>query len=90
MQKKQFSPVGSGRFALVLARGANESCYQAAQDAMAGASPVGNCLFFRTPIPGLTGQQIGDISLLGIDYPRMFLFCINNSIQISSQQVLYS
>lgn len=59
MQKKQFSPVGSGRFAIVLARGANESCYQAARDAMAGASPVGNCLFFRTPIPGLTGQQIG-------------------------------
>lgn len=59
MQNKQFSPVGSGRFSIVLARGANESCYQAAQDAMAGASPVGNCLFFRTPIPGLTGQQIG-------------------------------
>lgn len=59
MQNRQFSPVASGRFALVLARGANESCYQAAQDAMAGASPVGNCLFFRTPIPGLTGMQIG-------------------------------
>lgn len=59
MQNRQFSPVGSGRFQLVLARGANESCYQAAQDAMAGASPVGGCLFFRTPIPGLTGQQIG-------------------------------
>lgn len=59
MAPKQFSPVGSGRFAIVLGRGANESCYQAARDAMAGASPVGNCLFFRTPIPGLTGQQIG-------------------------------
>lgn len=59
MAPKQFSPVGSGRFAIVLARGANESCYQAARDAMAGASPVGNCLFFRTPIPGLEGQQIG-------------------------------
>ena len=59
MAPKQFSPVGSGRFAIVLARGANESCYQAARDAMAGASPVGNCLFFRTPIPGLSGQQIG-------------------------------
>ena len=59
MAPKQFSPVGSGRFAIVLARGANESCYQAARDAMAGASPVGDCLFFRTPIPGLTGQQIG-------------------------------
>ena len=59
MAPKQFSPVGSGRFAIVLARGANESCYQAARDAMAGASPVGDCLFFRTPIPGLEGQQIG-------------------------------
>lgn len=59
MQNRQFSPVASGRFAMVLARGANASCYQAAQDAMAGASPVGNCLFFRTPIPGLVGQQIG-------------------------------
>ena len=59
MAPRQFSPVGSGRFAIVLARGANESCYQAARDAMAGASPVGDCLFFRTPIPGLEGQQIG-------------------------------
>ena len=58
-QKRQFSPVGSGRFAIVLARGANASCYEAAQEAMAGSSPVGNCLFFRTPIPGLTGIQIG-------------------------------
>lgn len=59
MAPRQFSPVGSGRFAIVLARGANESCYQAAADAMAGASPVGNCLFFRTPIPGLNGQRLG-------------------------------
>ncbi len=58
-QNRQFSPVGSGRFAVVLARGANESCYNAARDAMGGSAPVGNCLFFRTPIPGLTGTQIG-------------------------------
>lgn len=58
-QNRQFSPVGSGRFAVVLARGANANCYQAAQEAMAGSAPVGNCLFFRTPIPGLTGIQIG-------------------------------
>lgn len=58
-QNKQFSPVGSGRFAIVLARGANESCYEAAREAMSGVSPVGNCVFFRTPIPGLTGIQIG-------------------------------
>ena len=58
-QNRQFSPVGSGRYAVVLARGANESCYNAARDSMAGSAPVGNCLFFRTPIPGLTGTQIG-------------------------------
>ncbi|MBR1691547.1 MAG: cell wall hydrolase [Lachnospiraceae bacterium] len=58
-QNRQFSPVGSGRFAMVLARGANASCYEAAQEAMNGSTPVGNCVFFRTPIPGLTGIQIG-------------------------------
>lgn len=58
-QNKQFSPVASGRFAVVLARGANETCYQAARDAMSGVTPVGDKLFFRTPIAGLTGQQIG-------------------------------
>ncbi|MCR5655074.1 MAG: cell wall hydrolase [Lachnospiraceae bacterium] len=58
-QNRQFSPVGSGRFAVVLARGANATCYQAAQDAMNGSAPVGNCLFFRTPIPGLVGMNIG-------------------------------
>lgn len=59
-QNRQFSPVGSGRFAIALANHkATQSCYAAAQDAMAGSAPVGNCLFFRTPIPGLTGIQIG-------------------------------
>ncbi len=27
---------------------------------MAGYSNVGHCVYFRTPIPGLTGLQIGD------------------------------
>ena len=59
-QKKQFSPVGSGRLALALAEDhATAACYRAADDAMAGATTVGNCLFFRTPIEGLTGIQIG-------------------------------
>lgn len=56
---KQFSPVASGRVATVLARGANSSCYQAAQEAMSGVTNVGDCVYFRTPIPGLTGIQIG-------------------------------
>ena len=59
-QNKQFSPVGSGRLALALAEDhATAACYRAADDAMAGATTVGNCLFFRTPIEGLTGIQIG-------------------------------
>jgi len=59
-QRKQFSPVGSGRFAVVYGNHiANEQCYNAARDAMSGSAPVGNCLFFRTPIPGLVGTQIG-------------------------------
>ncbi len=59
-QNKQFSPVGSGRLALALAEGrATSACYQAADEAMSGVSNVGNCVYFRTPIPGLTGIAIG-------------------------------
>ena len=59
-QRKQFSPVGSGRLALALAENrATASCYKAADEAMAGHTNVGNCVYFRTPIPGLTGIRIG-------------------------------
>lgn len=59
-QNRQFSPVASGRLALALARGdATDSCYQAADEAMGGATNVGECVYFRTPIEGLTGIQIG-------------------------------
>lgn len=59
-QRKQFSPVGSGRFEVVLNSGrANEDCYKAAREAMSGVTNVGNCLYFRTPIEGLTGISIG-------------------------------
>lgn len=56
----QFSPVASGRLDIALAANkANADCYKAADEAMSGVTNVGNCLFFRTPIPGLTGINIG-------------------------------
>lgn len=59
-QKSQFSPVASGRYELVLAVDkANADCYKAAEEAMSGVTNVGNCLYFRTPIDGLTGIAIG-------------------------------
>ncbi len=59
-QHKQFSPVLDGHLALALANDkATASCYQAADEAMSGKTNVGNCLYFRTPIEGLTGLQIG-------------------------------
>ncbi len=59
-QNKQFSPVASGRLALALAEDrATEACYRAADAAMSGQTTVGSCLFFRTPIEGLSGIQIG-------------------------------
>lgn len=59
-QSNQFSPVASGRLALALSEDrATSACYRAADEAMRGATTVGNCLFFRTPIEGLTGKQIG-------------------------------
>ena len=60
-QYKQFAPVLDGHLALALAENrATASCYKAADEAMTGYTNVGQCVFFRTPIPGLTGLQIGD------------------------------
>lgn len=59
-QNKQFSPVGNGRLAFALANNkATASCYKAADEAMRGITNVGQCLYFRTPIEGLTGLRIG-------------------------------
>jgi spore germination cell wall hydrolase CwlJ-like protein len=59
-QNKQFSPVSSGRLALALAENkASSDCYRAADEAMKGYSNVGNCVYFRTPVPGLSGINIG-------------------------------
>lgn len=59
-QSGQFSPVASGRLAARLAQGANDSCYKAADAALSGHTPVGDCLFFRTIIPEIKGQIIGN------------------------------
>lgn len=54
-QSGQFAPVASGRLALALAENrATASCYQAADEVMSGTTNVGNCVFFRTPIEGIT------------------------------------
>ncbi|MBO5282844.1 MAG: cell wall hydrolase [Lachnospiraceae bacterium] len=59
-QSNQFSPVRSGRLELALASNkATADCYRAAEEAMSGMSNVGNCVYFRTPVEGLTGISIG-------------------------------
>ena len=59
-QNRQFSLVASGRLAIALAENrATPACYQAADEAMSGVTNVGNCVYFRTPIEGLTGISIG-------------------------------
>ncbi|MDE7267035.1 MAG: cell wall hydrolase [Lachnospiraceae bacterium] len=59
-QNKQFSPVRDGHLALALANDrATASCYQAADEAMSGVTNVGHCVYFRTPIAGISGTQIG-------------------------------
>lgn len=60
-QNGQFSPVRSGRLEIALTSDlANADCYRAADEAMGGKNNVGSCVFFRTPIPGLTGLNIGN------------------------------
>ena len=59
-QRGQFSPVDYGTLANALnVNKATDSCYRAADEAMAGKTNVGNCVYFRTPIPGLEGIRIG-------------------------------
>ncbi len=58
-QSGQFEPVTSGRFAIVLSQGANSECYKAARAAMSGENNIGECLFFRTIVPGIKGTIIG-------------------------------
>ena len=59
-QNRQFSPVASGRLELALASNkATTGCYRAADEAMSGVTNVGNCVYFRTPVEGLTGINIG-------------------------------
>lgn len=54
-QSGQFSPVASGRLALALAENrATAKCYQAADAVMSGTTNVSNCVYFRTPIEGIT------------------------------------
>lgn len=60
-QKSQFTPVTSGRFAIVLAKGsASAESVQAAREVLAGANNVPDCLFFRTVIPEKQGLIIGN------------------------------
>lgn len=58
-QSGQFSPVASGRFASVLAKGANQSCRQAAGEVLGGRITV-NCLYFRRNSGGIPGTVIGN------------------------------
>ncbi|MBQ7918435.1 MAG: cell wall hydrolase [Lachnospiraceae bacterium] len=59
-QNKQFSPVLNGHLALALTYNkATANCYKAADEAMSGVTNVGSCVYFRTPIEGLTGISIG-------------------------------
>lgn len=60
-QRYQFTPVTSGRFSLVLARGANSRCRAAAQDVLNGNVVVGpEILHFRTVNGYTQGIVIGN------------------------------
>lgn len=58
-QSGQFSPVASGRFATVLARGADASSTQAAQEVIGGRITV-KCLYFRRNNETIQGTVIGN------------------------------
>ena len=56
-QKGQFGPASTGKLERVIASGkTTQSCYAAADAALAGENPIGNCLHFGN---GNSGYQIG-------------------------------
>lgn len=56
-QKGQFTPAGTGWLDRVVAsEGYTDSALQAAKDALAGANPIGDCLYFDQ---GSQGKRIG-------------------------------
>lgn len=58
--KGQFSPAGSGKVAEVLAAGPKAICIQAATEALAGVTYVGNATSFRPVRSGRQGQILGN------------------------------
>ncbi|OYP05584.1 hypothetical protein CG709_10190 [Lachnotalea glycerini] len=58
-QSGQFTPVASGRFALVLSQGASSSCTSAAQQVLNGYSS-GSWLHFKVANPEIDGTVIGN------------------------------
>lgn len=58
-QNGQFSPVASGRFAVVLSSGADASCVQAATEVLAGTRTL-SCLYFRRNNGLINGTVIGN------------------------------
>lgn len=57
-QRGQFTPAMTGKLARVISSGRiPSSCYDAAQDALNGAKPVGNALYFNT---GYGNIKLGD------------------------------
>ena len=60
-QRGQFTPARNGKLARVLnSNRIPASCYEAARDAMNGANPVGNALFFNTGRVSTKGYKLGD------------------------------
>ena len=60
-QRGQFGPAMTGKLGRILSSNRiPASCYEAARDAMNGASPIGSALFFNTGRPGSAGYKLGD------------------------------
>lgn len=60
-QRGQFTPAMNGKLGRILnSNRIPASCYEAARDAMNGANPVGNALFFNTGRVSTKGYKLGD------------------------------
>lgn len=60
-QRGQFTPAMNGKLGRILSSNRIPvACFEAARDAMSGANPIGNALFFNTGRVGSVGYKLGD------------------------------
>lgn len=84
----QFSPVASGRFAIVLARGANAACTQAAVDVLNGYININALYFMYMTVLSMWAEPLSEIMYFtnSLNIPRGELLTMKKATKASDNK----